>query len=147
MIYFDAAFFVRLYIEEPGFEQIRSLVQSSSSIRSSIFGKMETEAALHRQVREGKISPQAFRMANQQFAQDYAGGLLIWLPLTTSIIDRVHEVYLNLPAHVFLRTGDAIHLATASEAGFKEIYSNDRHLLAAATLFKLKGVNPLARKP
>jgi len=71
--------------------------------------------------------------------------LLEWLPLTSSIVESVHAAYLKLPSAIFLRTGDAIHLATASEAGFKEIYSNDRHLLAAATLFKLKGINPLAK--
>jgi predicted nucleic acid-binding protein len=57
----------------------------------------------------------------------------------------VSQTFQALPLNIFLRTGDAIHLATAAEAGFKEIYSNDRHLLAAASLFKLKGINPLAK--
>ncbi|MGH9837847.1 MAG: hypothetical protein ACREEM_03595 [Blastocatellia bacterium] len=41
----------------------------------------------------------------------------------------------------FLRTVDAIHLTCASSYGFQEIYSNDRHLLAAALHFKLTGTN------
>jgi hypothetical protein len=36
-------------------------------------------------------------------------------------------------------TGDAIHLVTALEASFPEIWSNDRHLLGAAEHFGLRG--------
>lgn len=106
---------------------------------------METEAAMHRHFREGKIGAEALRQANGQFEHDQQEGLLEWLPLSLSVIESVHLAYLKLPPAIFLRTGDAIHLATASEAGFKEIYSNDRRLLAAASLFKLKGINPLTK--
>jgi len=100
---------------------------------------------MHRHFREGKINFKALEQANGQFEYDQKEGMLEWLPLTTSVIESVHLAYLQLPATTFLRTGDAIHLATASEAGFKEIYSHDKHLLAAAPLFKLKGINPLAK--
>jgi hypothetical protein len=38
----------------------------------------------------------------------------------------------ELPANVPIRTGDAIHLAEALEAGESEIWTTDHHLLAAA---------------
>jgi len=82
---------------------------------------------------------------HRQFFDDLRWGLIELLPLTTTVIDQVSNAFLHLPANVVLRAGDAIHLATAAEAGFREIYSNDRHLLAAASLFKLKGINPLAK--
>jgi predicted nucleic acid-binding protein len=145
MIYFGATFFVRLYVDEPGFEKIRSLAQPVVAIRSSILGKMETEAALHRQLREGRFGPRLFQEANNQFIQDCSDQFIEWLPLTEIVIERVRLTFAHLPSTTFLRTGDAIHLATAAEAGFKEIYANDRHLLAAASLFKLKGINPLAK--
>jgi hypothetical protein len=44
----------------------------------------------------------------------------------------------RLPAGVFLRAGDAIHLGSARLAGFSEVWSNDGHLLAAAGQFGLK---------
>jgi predicted nucleic acid-binding protein len=42
---------------------------------------------------------------------------------------------------VFVRAADAIHLTCAAEHGFREIYSSDRHLLAAAPAFGLKPRN------
>lgn len=146
MIYFDATFFVRLYVEEPGFARIRALVAKEDSLCSSILAKMETEAALHRQLRESKLSAHTFDLAHRQFAIDQQNQSIEWIPLKPAVIDLVHSTFLRLPSNIFLRTGDAIHLATAAEAGFKAIYSNDKHLLAAAALFKLKGINPLLDK-
>ena len=100
---------------------------------------------MHRHFREGKISAQLLDLAYRQFEHDQRDEMLEWLTLTSSVVESVHNTFLNLPSTVYLRTGDAIHLATAAEAGCKEIYSNDRHLLAAASLFKLKGINPLAK--
>ena len=146
MIYFDATFLVKLHIKEPGSELIGALVRRRNDVvASSVMAKLETVAAFHRKHREGSLIHGAVLKAAEQLSREIETGRIVWLPLTSEIIERVHDVFLNLPATVFLRTGDAIHLATASEAGFKEIYSNDRHLLAAAALFKLRGINPLAK--
>jgi predicted nucleic acid-binding protein len=45
---------------------------------------------------------------------------------------------------VFVRSLDALHLVTAQAEGFARIYSNDRHLLAAAKSFGLEGIDPTA---
>jgi predicted nucleic acid-binding protein len=146
MIYFDATFLVKLQIDEPGSTKVVEFVQKKNEVVvSSITARMEEMAAFHRKYREGSLTHAALLKVHDQFFREIEVGRIACLPFSPSIVDRVEEAFLNLPANVFLRTGDAIHLATASEAGFKEIYSNDRHLLAAATLFKLKGINPLAR--
>lgn len=44
-----------------------------------------------------------------------------------------------LPPATHLRAGDAVHLTTALDLGESEIWTNDRHVLAAAEHFGLTG--------
>ena len=59
--------------------------------------------------------------------------------------DRVREVAYGADGlgSVFLRSGDALHLACAEEHGFQEVYTNDRHMLKASRHVQLAGVNVL----
>jgi len=62
-----------------------------------------------------------------------------WLSLTARVRAAVTDVYGKLSRDVCLRTGDAVHLLSAREHGPPEIYSNDRHLLAAALHVGMRG--------
>jgi predicted nucleic acid-binding protein len=44
---------------------------------------------------------------------------------------------------IFVRSGDALHLACAEEHGVEEVYTNDRHMLQAARHFHVTGVDIL----
>ncbi len=146
MIYFDAAFLVKLHTGEPDSARLLEFVREKDEpIASSVTSRMEVVAALHRKYREGAMSHADMRKAHGQFLRDVDTGRIVSVVFSHHVVDRVEHAFLKLPSTIFLRTGDAIHLATASEAGFKEIYSNDNHLLAAAPIFKLKGINPLAK--
>jgi predicted nucleic acid-binding protein len=76
-----------------------------------------------------------------QLESDIAASIVVMLPLTDTVIDRIVAVFATASATTYLRAADALHLATAAENGFTEIYSSDAHLLAAAPLFGLAGVN------
>lgn len=52
---------------------------------------------------------------------------------------RASALMLPAPWNRFLRTADAIHLATACEAGERDVWTHDRHMLAAAADFGLTG--------
>jgi hypothetical protein len=54
-------------------------------------------------------------------------------------MSRVAVRIAQLSPSVYVRAGDAVHLCAASEAGFAEIWTNDRHMLAAAGAFGLRG--------
>ena len=59
--------------------------------------------------------------------------------MTDRLLRRVEAVTRGLPQSCYLRTFDALHLVTAGDAGFTEIWTNDRHMLAAALWFGLAG--------
>ena len=141
--YFDTCYLVRLYLEDAGFEVVRDLAGESHTVVSAWHARTELIAALHRVFREHRLSRGAFQAALAQFVADSQSGLFDWLPLTEGVHQRVLQVFRKAPATAFLRSADALHLACAAEHGFETIYSNDRHLLAAAPLFGLNGVNIL----
>lgn len=61
------------------------------------------------------------------------------VPISERIVRQVEHLTARLPKTVPLRAGDAIHIVSAIESGFDEIWTSDRHLLAAAAHFGLKG--------
>jgi predicted nucleic acid-binding protein len=65
------------------------------------------------------------------------------LPISEAAVTTVIDVYASLPAGVFLRTADALHLATAKVNAAKKCYSNDTRLIEAAGYFRVQGENIL----
>ena len=59
-------------------------------------------------------------------------------PLTTAIAARAAAAFARLPRAPFLRGADALRLTCAQEHGLAELYTNDRHMSAAARHFRLK---------
>jgi predicted nucleic acid-binding protein len=140
MIYFDASYLVRLYYTDRGFEEVRHLA-STDNLACAQHGQAEVIAAFHRKCREGSLTFTLYRLVVQQFADDIRADAFKWLPLSPAILECVRVKFEKLPTKNFLRASDALHLAIASENGFRQVYSNDRNLLAAAPHFGVRGVN------
>lgn len=138
MIYFDTSYLVRLYFDDPGAERVRALA-ATDHVACAAVGQAEMMAAFHRKLREGTIRPAAFAALVGQVEAHIEAGAFHWLPLDGEVLARVRRAYRKLPATVFLRGADAIHLGTAAEAGLRVVYSNDAHLLAAAGHFGIEG--------
>lgn len=145
MSYFDSAFVAKFYLEEPESDAIRKRAESIGEVHCVLLGRLEVASAFHRKWREGAFSAGAFREISHQFADDCVAGLWQWLPATAALVEAAAAAIRRLPSTVYLRSADALHLTCAREHGFAEIYSNDRHVLAAARHFKLKGVDAAAR--
>jgi predicted nucleic acid-binding protein len=146
VIYFDTSYLVRLYYQEAGADRVRALA-ATDHVACAAHGQAEMMAAFHRKLREGAIRPAAYAALVHQVGAHIKAGAFHWLAQDGQILSRVRHVYEALPASVFLRGADAIHLATAAEAGFRIVYSNDGHLLAAAKHFGIEGRNVVSRWP
>ena len=140
MIYLDTSYIARLYLDDPGFEKVRELA-GTASLACCLHGRAEATAAFHRKLREGVFTAAQYHQVLEQFEVDCREGAYRWLLLSAAVVARLDRGFRSLPRTVFLSAADALHLACAAENGFKEIYSNDQRLLAAAVHFGLRGVN------
>jgi predicted nucleic acid-binding protein len=146
VIYFDTSYLVRLYYADPGADAVRALA-TTDHVACAVHGQAEMIAAFHRKLREGAIRVPAYDALLGQVRAHIGVGAFQWLAQTDETMARIRNVFQKLPAAVFLRGADAIHLATAAEAGFRIIYSNDGHLLAAAKHFGIEGRNVVGQVP
>lgn len=139
--YYDSNYLLKLQITEVGSSDVRAHAATIREIHTAQHGRAEFASAAFRKVREGFATSFDFHRLISQLHADIAATVIVFLPLTDAIIDRIEMVFASAPHDTFLRAADAIHLATAAENAFTEIHSNDKHLLAAAPLFGLTGVN------
>ena len=140
-MYFDTAYLAKLYIAEEGSDAVRNRAANAEHLFCSAHGRVELAFMFHRKLRERSIRRRHFEEIWRQVDADETEGLLHWLPLTPAILDAAANAARDLPASCFLRSSDALHLACARENGFREIFSNDTHLLAAAKHFGISGKN------
>ncbi len=139
--YFDATYLAKLSWPEPGGREVAACAAGANELVSAIHGRAEFVMVGLRKVREGIATRDEVRLVHAQFRADCATGRIRLLPLTDEVFARIEAVCESAPETLFLRAGDALHLACAAEHGFTEAYSNDRHFLTAAPLFGLRGVN------
>jgi hypothetical protein len=123
VIYFDTSYLARLYYQDAGGDAIRALA-GTDHVACSAHGQAEMMAAFHRKLREGAIRPAADAALMGQVRAHTEAGASRWLAQDSEIFLRIRHVYQKLPAAVFLRAADAIHLASAAESEFRIVYSN-----------------------
>jgi predicted nucleic acid-binding protein len=80
----------------------------------------------------------------KEFEDDEKNGVWQWFGVTSELLEKARKAVLDIPSTVFVRSGDALHLACAEEHGFEELYTNDHHMLQAARYFHVTGVNVLS---
>jgi hypothetical protein len=138
-VYLDTSYVAKFYFNEPESSRVRDLVRKADTIYSSVWAGAEFHAVLHRQMREGKLTPGDSGDLASRFSVHVDAGLWNLIPVTEALLRRTSALMVSAPADLFIRTADAVHLVTAHEAGEREVWTNDRHMLAAASYSGLTG--------
>ena len=144
MIYFDAAYIAKCYLNEPGADRVRAVAYGTDGLASCELARLEFASILKRHVRERHVTRREMTAILKEFEQDEKNSVWQWLGVTSDLLEKARKAVLDLPSTVFVRSGDALHLACAAEHGFEEVYTNDRHMLQAARYFHVTGVNILS---
>lgn len=142
MSYWDAAYVAKFYLNEPESDRVRALAEAEGEASCSRFGYLETVSVLHRKLREGAYREAVYREVCAQLEADCEAGLWTWLPVSPGVLQLAASTLRSLPKGVVLRSGDALHLATARASGIARVYSNDVRLLGAARYFEVAASNP-----
>jgi predicted nucleic acid-binding protein len=138
-LYFDTAYLGKCYWNEPEGKLVRKLAQQADGLYSSAICIAEMACLAHRKVREGPATPADAMMRRDLFLDDVKNGAITAVPVTERLLRRVEAATRALPPSCYLRTFNALHLVTAADSGFVEVWTNDRHMLAAAPYFGLSG--------
>ncbi len=143
MIYFDAAYIAKCYLNEPGADRVRAVAYRADGLASCELARLEFASILKRHVRENSLTRREMTAILKEFGEDEQNGVWRWFGVTSELLEKARKAILDLPSTVFVRSGDALHLACAEEHGFNEVYTNDRHMLQAAQHFHVTGVDVL----
>jgi predicted nucleic acid-binding protein len=90
-------------------------------------------------MREGYITASEVRDSMKDFSEQIEDGLWELAPVTPALLRRTATLIAAAPHDLCIRAGDAVHLITAQEIGVQAVWTNDRHMLAAASYFGVTG--------
>jgi predicted nucleic acid-binding protein len=138
-LYFDTAYVAKCYLNEDDSGPVRRLAFSADGLYSSSWCIAELACVFQRHIRESHLTRAQATRLRDLFLADVQHGAWSLVPISERFLFRVESLIRALPRLVYLRAGDAIHLAAAQGAGFTEIWSNDKRLLQAAPAFGLTG--------
>jgi predicted nucleic acid-binding protein len=138
-VYLDTSYIAKFYFNEPESPRVRKLVRTADTIHSSLWALAEFHRVIHRRLREGSLSSSDALELSARFYQHVEEGLWKLIPVHEALLRRTSALIVSAPPDLFLRTADAVHLATAHETGERDVWTNDRHMLASAAYFGLRG--------
>ena len=143
MIYFDTSYIAKCYLNEPHAAKVRQLAMQSYGLACSFLGRVEFWSVLNRYIRENQVTLQQALHIRNLFCRDESNRVWTWYPVTNDIMSRTCWYLEHLPKPLTIHSADAIHLVSAKENGFEDIFTNYTRILNCASFFGLQGKNIL----
>ena len=136
MLYFDTSFLAPLVLPESTSEEIAAFVGGLpvGELAVSHWTMVEFSSLIAREVRMGGVDAEAGARADARFDNLMDESFVVLRPNADDF--RLARQYLRT-YETGLRTGDALHLAIASNHRAAAIYSLDKRLLVAGKILRL----------
>ncbi len=138
-MYLCSAYIAKFNLNEPDSVRVRAVVSKTDALVSSVWAAGEVTWAFHRYFRTGALNHSQYEQLVDAFMEHVDEGIWTFAPVTDRLLRKMTLLARAMPATVYLRTADAVHLTTAHDLDETEIWSNDRHVLEAAKYFGLTG--------
>ncbi len=140
MSYWDASALVKLSVAEADSAQFQQLAGSAGRIVTATIARLEARTVFRRRESEGVLPSGEAAALSADLDRDVANGRIVIRP-TDADVERefvnVLEKCLSQSPPVFIRTNDALHIATAIVAGEAEFVTADVRQRVAAQLMGL----------
>ena len=119
-LFLDSSALAKRYVKEVGTERVLELCRGAEEVVVSIIALPEVVSTLNRLRREGRLPQRDYDAIKQDVIADLAEATVI--EATASILDKALACLERSP----LRASDAVHIATAMEAGADLFLTADR---------------------
>ena len=89
MIYFDAAYIAKCYLNEPGADRVRAVAYEANGLASCELARVEFASILRRHVRERHVTRREMTAILTEFEDDEENGVWRWLGVTPELIEKI----------------------------------------------------------
>lgn len=141
-LYLDASALVKLYVPEPGSDELNRLLLGRRDVVVSDLAVTEIVSSLCRRRREGSLTTALVARVHRTLLGHIEAGVYRRFELIPAGHREAERLLVSVATHP-LRAADALHLALAVGAGAASLLTWDRRLGAAARAIGL-GVFPEA---
>jgi len=107
ILYLDTSALVKLYVEEPGTEEVKERVEAAQIVSTSRVAYVEARAGIARKFRKGELSREEYKHMVEDLEKDWESYFIV------EVSESVAKLGGELTDRHPLRGFDAIHLASA----------------------------------